>query len=240
MHTYKRCLGVAVWIYAWQHGRAHCKMQSLAVHVSTKNAHKTRLKPASLEAGSSKSLMLTRSASRGAAEGLPLVEHTGKFRIFSYGSNSWQQLTQRVGACEGPTAATLQDYTRIFAGYSKGWGGAVASIHPCPGQQVLGSIFELEQEQLVALDGFEGGYRREVLQFKLVQPGSTADDEVHAYVYIKRNTAFAQLPSISYLAAIKRMLEDTREPADFPVCAVSADGQIRTMGRFTVTGELVA
>jgi len=81
------------------------------------------------------------------------------FLLFSYGSNSFEQLCQRVGAQTLPDhkAACLVDAALAFFGPpSKTWGGGVATLVPEQGGLVRGTVARLTQKQRSLLDRFEG------------------------------------------------------------------------------------
>lgn len=79
--------------------------------------------------------------------------------VFGYGSNNLPQLRER---CNNPNLtamkASVDGYTRIFAGKSKKWdNGAVASIVKASAiQSVLGSAVFLTTSELEMLDKHEG------------------------------------------------------------------------------------
>ncbi len=54
------------------------------------------------------------------------------------------------------SAGLLNDYQRIFAGYSKKWLGPVASIDFMKNKTVKGTIAWLTMEEIHKLDVFEG------------------------------------------------------------------------------------
>jgi gamma-glutamylcyclotransferase (GGCT)/AIG2-like uncharacterized protein YtfP len=132
------------------------------------------------------------------------------YPIFSYGSNDSVQLFDRCGGIVvGPVAAHLRNHTRIFVGYSNRWEGGVASVRPSKGDYVQGSVFYLNTKQLEVLDSWEGGYHRVVKQVTL-EDGS----KIMAFVYINdesnNKTNFTYLPSVVYMKAIHRMLQETK------------------------------
>ena len=96
--------------------------------------------------------------------------------VFSYGSNSTNQLRARV---ETPALesrpATAEGYCRVFCLKSGGWGdGGVASLAPSPGAAVRGAVVELDPDQLARLDVYEGGYRKVPLLVTVGNAGSAA------------------------------------------------------------------
>lgn len=132
---------------------------------------------------------------------------TGYFNVFSYGSNSTEQLAKRVGRKGGlhPLPAYLNNHARIFAGFSKRWRGGIASIYPAKGVKVYGSIVQLTMSEIEQLDKFESGYTRVRIQVVCQQTNMPCN----AFVYIKDNHKFTHLPSESYIQAIHKQLNDT-------------------------------
>lgn len=154
--------------------------------------------------------------------------------LFSYGSNHKEQLSQRVLRDGGFTTADvapgcLRGHARIFAGHSSRWEGAVASVHPAPGAKVFGSITQLSEEELEILDGYEGvgtpgGYERRILPVADQSAGGVIRDCI---VYVKSNTTYRGPPSVRYLEAIRRMLDETQRshrPRILVRCVVAGGG----------------
>lgn len=78
-------------------------------------------------------------------------------RVFGYGSNlRTEQLWHRCPGARVVAAAVLPGHRLGFGGHSARWGGAVATVVRSPGDQVPGILFELDDEDLARLDGFEG------------------------------------------------------------------------------------
>jgi hypothetical protein len=138
----------------------------------------------------------------------PMVEGGGKPStgeyLFSYGSNSMMQLSERLSRKKWKVyPGTMRNYTRIFAGYSKLWGGAVSSVHPLKNGKTNGLVFEITREELNKLDNYETGYRREMIEVEI-----SGNQIIQCNVYIKNNTDFICMPSRKYLDAIRIMLDE--------------------------------
>jgi flagellar biosynthesis GTPase FlhF len=132
-----------------------------------------------------------------------------KFNLFSYGANSSERIIERLGASGNgfglvPKGGYINDYVRIFAGWSPRWKGGVASIHQKKGSRVYGSVVKLTKEQLETLDGHEGGYMRETMT---VVVGDSVP--VKCFIYVKTNFEYSSPPSSPYLQAVKTMLHET-------------------------------
>jgi hypothetical protein len=125
--------------------------------------------------------------------------------LFCYGSNSIKQLQQRLHINEKISwkKAYINNYVRIFAGYSKRWNGGIASIFPCDGKKVYGILVKLKVEDFELLNSYECGYHLKILDVCI-----NSTNIVQSFVYIKTNNIFKKMPSDSYMNAINSMLND--------------------------------
>lgn len=128
-----------------------------------------------------------------------------KLNLFCYGSNSIKQLQQRLHINEKISwkKAYINNYVRIFAGYSKRWNGGIASIYPCNGKKVYGILVKLKVEDLELLNSYECGYHLKILDVFV-----NSNNTLQSFVYIKDNNIFKRLPSEAYMDAINSMLND--------------------------------
>tara|TARA_B110000037_G_scaffold219630_1_gene285208 strand:- start:244 stop:729 length:486 start_codon:yes stop_codon:yes gene_type:complete len=142
-----------------------------------------------------------------------------KIACFAYGSNNIEQLKKRVKNNSLISyKAYLPNSTRIFAGYSKKWGGSVASIEYCPKQIVKGSLVFLTNQELVYLDKFEGikdpdpyntDFTKNVYSRNNIHVYIILDDQIkllNAVTYIRNNDSTISdscpSPSEKYIDAI--------------------------------------
>lgn len=160
------------------------------------------------------------------------------YRVFCYGSNGSKQLKERTGAKQlNIVAAYLDNYTRIFAGFSSRWNGGVASVHPHAGSRCYGLVAELTKDQLEILDSYEGGYTRSK-RVVVTQHPDGRKERVMVYVYIKDNNVWQSPPSVAYLKSIRRMLNErqSQHKKNIAVRGVVPQAQgrevIRTFGYF--------
>lgn len=184
------------------------------------------------------------SAERPASQSpAPLSYVPRRYAIFSYGSNHSKQLHDRCGGLIlGPVRGYINNYARIFAGYSSRWEGGVASIHPVKDKRVYGSVFFLDEEQLAILDQWEGGYHRSVKQVIIPDKEGKTASKVFAFVYIKNNTQFSYLPSQSYMKAIRRMLDETNKgivKAPIDIRGVMEKNRVRTVATYNADGTFL-
>jgi len=126
--------------------------------------------------------------------------------LFCYGSNSIDQIKQRLNIVDNIEyfPSHINNYCRIFGGFSKKWNGGVSSIYPSLSKKVYGITVRLTIKQLEELDNFENGYSKKMIQVYFENDKKYYD----TYVYIKDNIIFKSFPSNTYLEAINSMLND--------------------------------
>lgn len=99
---------------------------------------------------------------------------------FAYGSNlDPDHMRERCPAHQVVGLAALHDHRLHFPLYSQDWSGGVASVQLHHGETVWGVLYELTDDDLHALDGYEGFratgdqhnlYEREQVTVELVRP----------------------------------------------------------------------
>jgi len=109
-------------------------------------------------------------------------------------------------------AGWLQGWRLTFGGEDLGWDGAMATVVQDPFEQVFVAIYDVTDEDVSALDGWEsadtGLFRKTKVRV------STLDQEVVAWVYVL--DAFeGGLPSASYLGVLADAAEAADAPADY-------------------------
>lgn len=121
---------------------------------------------------------------------------------FAFGSNlDREQMQRRCPSSKLVAAATLPNHAIGFTGFSGYWGGAVATVSERRGSETEGLLYELTDDDLRSLDGYEGHpnvYRR---QRKYVRAAN--GKRVLAYVYVRPLTE-PDYPSVDYLKVIAR------------------------------------
>ncbi len=123
-------------------------------------------------------------------------------RYFAYGSNlNEARLRSRCPSSRVVCSATLPRHTLAFGGHSRRWKGAVATVVPAEEATVEGVLYEMEAEDIEALDGFEGHphtYTR-VRRTVSLTGGGTED----AYVYVLPGKTAPGRPSGEYLVVLR-------------------------------------
>ena len=116
---------------------------------------------------------------------------------FAYGSNmNPDQMRSRAPGHHVAGLAALREHRLIFPLYSNTWGGGVSSIQLHHGETVWGVLYEVSEEEMGTLDGFEGYrgpgnqhnvYDREHVTVELVRPDDGSfPRRVRADLYVAR------------------------------------------------------
>ena len=145
---------------------------------------------------------------------------------FSYGSN--MALEQMVARCPkaklvGP--ARLPGYRLTFSGFSRAWGGAVATIFPAPGACVPGLLYRISPGDLAQLDAFEGAPH--VYERRQHRVRDKADRVLPAEVYGLVQNPFPGVPSAEYFRAIHRAYRKYRFDIQMLSSALAFSGRAR-------------
>jgi gamma-glutamylcyclotransferase (GGCT)/AIG2-like uncharacterized protein YtfP len=131
---------------------------------------------------------------------------------FAYGSNlNPEQMDRRCPGHKVVGMAALRDHRLAFPLTSHDWGGGVAGLQPSHGTSAWGIVYELSDEQLAALDRYEGYqgpedqhnlYDRQTVFVDLTRPDDgSIPRRVRASCYFARPSNPAP-PSRRYLDAI--------------------------------------
>jgi len=106
---------------------------------------------------------------------------------FAYGSNlNWLQMQRRCPSSRFITIAKLPDYDFGITRHSRLRDCGTANVFPVIGREVWGAVYDVSDADLIVMDGFEDGYRRENLS-----------------VYAPDNSV-QPLPVLVYVADIER------------------------------------
>lgn len=144
---------------------------------------------------------------------------------FAYGSNlDPEQMKRR---CPGHTVvglAALHEHRLAFPLTSHDWGGGVASVVPSHGTSVWGVVYDLTDEDLAALDRYEGYrgaddqhnlYDRQTVFVELTRPDDgSIPRRVRANCYFARPSNPAP-PSRRYLDAVLAGARHHRLPDEY-------------------------
>lgn len=129
---------------------------------------------------------------------------------FAYGSNlDGAQMRERCPSARPCFRARLAHHRIDFTHFSSKWLGGAADVLPHFGDSVWGFVYELDPEDILRLDRFEGGYERVQL--------AVEDDDGHPHQVlsytVRRKLSF--LPTRAYLEKMISWGENWELPADY-------------------------
>ncbi len=87
-----------------------------------------------------------------------------------------------------------------------------ANVYPAPGKEVWGSVYDISDADLLILDSFEDGYRREVLSVYPLEDGESPFD---ALVYIAAVEDNVPRPNAEYRRLIIEGAKHWNLPAPY-------------------------
>jgi len=132
---------------------------------------------------------------------------------FAYASNMLRaQLKQRVGDAKEEKIARLDDYELNFDKVARG-GTGKANITIVAGKVVWGVLYRLTEQQMKALDRYEGvpeHYRRSE-----VNVIDTEGNKIAAQVYLARKVRKGLKPDRLYLQRIIQGAEEHNLPSEY-------------------------
>ena len=140
---------------------------------------------------------------------------------FAYGSNmNHQQMKERCPASRFIGKARLDGFRFVYDGYSRTRDGAVANIleSHAPGAMVWGGLFEIGEDDLAALDRYEGhprSYQRRTMTVRDEQ-GTTYD----VIAYYRTGEALGR-PSGRYRAIVVEGAKDCQLPGSYVASALA-------------------
>jgi hypothetical protein len=130
------------------------------------------------------------------------------YHLFCYGSNSPQQLAERLGHPVQAFAAWAEGWQRQFSGWSRGWGGSVATLVKKRGATTYGALALVNWNDIEgALDRYEGYpsvYDRQLI--KVHCPDVKERGTVDAIAYLHVGIPAQGPPSRDYLDAVAQTI----------------------------------
>ena len=118
---------------------------------------------------------------------------------FAYGSNmNWSQMQRRCASAKFVCTARLPNYQFGITRHSRLRNCGTANVFPSPDANVWGIVYEVSEADLVVMDGFEDGYRREFLSVSPVN----GDASITALVYVAEIEVDVPLPNAIYKRVI--------------------------------------
>jgi gamma-glutamylcyclotransferase (GGCT)/AIG2-like uncharacterized protein YtfP len=101
---------------------------------------------------------------------------------FAYGSNmNWPQMQRRCPSARFACVGRLINYQFGITRHSRLRDCGTANVFPSAGKEVWGIVYDISDADLLILDSFEDGYRREKLSIELI---GNSSEVLNALVYI--------------------------------------------------------
>lgn len=140
---------------------------------------------------------------------------------FAYGSNlNWSQMQRRCPSSRFICIARLPDYQFGITRHSRLRNCGTANVIAARGQEVWGAVYDICDEELLILDNFEDGYRREILPVFRLNGGKSP---FQALVYIAELEPDVPLPNAEY----KRLILEGVKHWDLPSLYLSTLEEIK-------------
>jgi len=115
---------------------------------------------------------------------------------FAYGSNmNWPQMQSRCPSSRFVSVGRLNDYHFGITRHSRLRGCGTANVFPAPGKEVWGIVYDITDSDLLVLDTFEDGYRRE---FLAIHPIADRGAPLEALVYVAAVEESVPRPNAEY------------------------------------------
>lgn len=144
---------------------------------------------------------------------------------FAYGSNlNWPQMKARCPSSRFICVARLLDHQFGITRHSRLRNCGTANVIPAPGKEVWGAVYEVCDEDLAILDGFEDGYRRQILPVYALNDGHAP---LSALVYVAELEFDVPLPNAEY----KRLVLEGAKHWKLPALYVSLLERIEALDK---------
>ncbi|QAT16669.1 gamma-glutamylcyclotransferase [Candidatus Velamenicoccus archaeovorus] len=133
---------------------------------------------------------------------------------FAYGSNmNKKQMKERCPSSKFIKRAYVEGYEFVYDGYSQSRKGAVANIIKSENEKVWGCLFEINEDNLSALDCYEGYFSR-VYDKKTIM---VKDDEgkSHSVIVYFRTGKEVGVPHEDYQCDVIQGAKDCGLPEDY-------------------------
>ena len=132
---------------------------------------------------------------------------------FAYGSNlHWPQMQKRCPSSRFVCAARLPGYQFGITRHSRLRDCGTANVFPVIGKDVWGAVYDVSDDDLMVMDGFEDGYRREILA---VDPLGAGRQPIQVLVYLAEIEKPVPLPSAEYKRLILQGAKRWQLPASY-------------------------
>ena len=132
---------------------------------------------------------------------------------FAYGSNmNWPQMQRRCPSVRFVCVGRLPGYQFGITRHSRLRGCGTANVFPTAGHEVWGTVYDVSGNDLLVLDGFEDGYRREILP---VYPDDDSQPPIEVLVYVAAIETQVPPPKPDYKRLIIEGAKHWKLPAPY-------------------------
>ena len=132
---------------------------------------------------------------------------------FAYGSNmNWPQMQRRCPSAQFVCVACLPNYQFGITRHSRLRNCGTANVFPSAGAAVWGIAYDVSDADLIVMDGFEDGYRRELLSLTPANNGATS---ITALVYVAEIETNVPLPNAEYKRVMVEGAKHWQLPAPY-------------------------
>jgi gamma-glutamylcyclotransferase (GGCT)/AIG2-like uncharacterized protein YtfP len=135
---------------------------------------------------------------------------------------NWEQMQRRCPSTRFVSVASLKDYRFAIARHSRLRNCGTANIFPDSGSEVWGIVYDVSEPDLIILDSFEDGYRREWLS---VCASGNTQNLLEVLVYIAEKEDIVPLANPEY----KRLILEGARHWNIPKYYCSMLEQIQAM-----------
>jgi gamma-glutamylcyclotransferase (GGCT)/AIG2-like uncharacterized protein YtfP len=131
-------------------------------------------------------------------------------RYFAYGSNiNWEEMKQRCPSARFLGVGRLKDHRLAITRKSRRRLCGTADVIEQRGSDVWGIVYDLDAAELLVLDDFEDGYRRESMNILF------NGVEASAWIYIAEKESCPPPPSAHYKRLMLEGARHWRLPPDY-------------------------
>ncbi len=135
---------------------------------------------------------------------------------FAYGSNmNWQQMQRRCPSSRFVCVARLPGHQFGITRHSRLRDCGTANVFPAEGSEVWGIVYDVSDADLITLDAFEDGYRRQRLTVFALGDGS---EPLEALTYVAEIETAVPPPNAEY----KRLILEGARHWSLPAAYITA------------------
>ena len=125
---------------------------------------------------------------------------------------NWPQMQRRCPSAQFVCVACLPNYQFGITRHSRLRNCGTANVFPSAGAAVWGIVYDVSDADLIVMDGFEDGYRRELLSLTPANNGATS---ITALVYVAEIETNVPLPNAEYKRVMVEGAKHWQLPAPY-------------------------